>query len=133
MINCTVTESLIYKAKLINNKFAMCFVLIVCFFGCSKDSDIDLIINNSGDTSIFDVSIKDSLVPFIKEIKSGESKVIKLKPSGESHLDVRYINVKKEVKTVKGGYFEGKRYKGKITIIIGNNDETEVDENIEIF
>lgn len=113
-------------------KFLLLFLLLlICC--CSNDSDIDLIINNSGDTSIFDVSIKDSHLPFIKEIRSGESKIIKLKPRGESHLDVRYMNVRKEIKTVKGGYFEGKRYKGKITVIIGNNDKIEVIEKFEIF
>jgi hypothetical protein len=91
-----------------------------------------LIINNKSGSSIFDVEIRYCEKGLIKEIKNGEIIELKLNPSGEAHLEVKYKNIKKEQKNIIYGYFEGRGYKGKISINIEENDEMKILDEVSI-
>ncbi|HRZ78623.1 MAG TPA: hypothetical protein P5044_01335 [bacterium] len=91
-----------------------------------------MIINNKSGSSIFDVEIRYCEKNLIKEIQNGETIELKLNPSGEAHIEIKYKNNRKEQKNIVYGYFEGKGYKGRISINIEENDEIKILDEVSV-
>lgn len=121
------------KKQRIKFSFSILFlVLCLVFCSCSKKSDISLIINNKSGSSIFDVEIRYCEKGLIKEIQSGETIELKLNPSGEAHLEMKYKNSRKEQKNIVHGYFEERGYNGKISINIEEKAEIKILDEVSI-
>lgn len=113
--------------------FSTLFLVVwLVFFSCSEKSDISLIINNKSGSSIFDVEIRYCEKNLIKEIQSGETIELKLNPSGEAHIEIKYKNNRKEQKNIVYGYFEGRGYKERISINIEENDEIKILDEVSV-
>jgi len=110
-----------------------CVVVLVGITGCSRQTDISAKVTNVGIAPIDSVTISvTGNSYYLGRLKPGESKMSKLFPKSESHLEVTFRNAIRPYRKFNAGTYIEPGYSGTISVDVNDDSLVSVRDSVSI-